>query len=183
MSGTIKDSGQRTEFSSGAVRDMQGEDKGRCDLMPLDVVSHLFFVDAPLSESVLDNLAYYRMENEAEYLYCALVRFIDEAFDRNRETAMLELSVHFRDGAEKYGENNWQKGLPEWSYISSAVRHYLKWRRGDQDERHDRAFMWNMVCLIWTVENGVNDEKVMADVVAETKQAFGRFDEDWGEGE
>ena len=153
--GEILDSGNRTEFDTGAVRDMQG-DKGRCDLMPLDVVSHLLFVEAPLSESVLENLEYYRMNGEVEFLYKAVARFIDEAFSRNKETAMLELSVHFRDGAEKYGENNWRKGLPEWSYISSAVRHYLKWRRGDKDERHDRAFMWNVVCLIWTAENEVN---------------------------
>ena len=31
---TIKDSGDRTEFATGAVRDMR-EGKGRCDLMPL----------------------------------------------------------------------------------------------------------------------------------------------------
>ena len=34
----IKDSGERREFQSGAVRDIQ-EGKGRCDLLPLDVVS------------------------------------------------------------------------------------------------------------------------------------------------
>lgn len=34
----IKDSGDRTEFETGAVRDMR-EGKGRCDLMPLDVVA------------------------------------------------------------------------------------------------------------------------------------------------
>lgn len=55
--------------------------------------------------------------------------------------------------AEEYGENNWQKGIPESSYIDSAVRHYLKWLRGDDDERHDRAFVWNIMCLIWTHEH------------------------------
>ena len=34
----IKDSGNRREFSSGAVRDIQ-EGKGRCDLLPLDVIA------------------------------------------------------------------------------------------------------------------------------------------------
>ena len=34
----IKDSGARREFESGAVRDIQ-EGKGRCDLLPLDVVA------------------------------------------------------------------------------------------------------------------------------------------------
>ena len=34
----IKDSGNRTVFSTGSVRDIQ-EDKGRCDLLPLGVVA------------------------------------------------------------------------------------------------------------------------------------------------
>ena len=34
----ILDSGDRTQFESGAVRDMR-EGKGRCDLMPLEVVT------------------------------------------------------------------------------------------------------------------------------------------------
>ena len=68
-------------------------------------------------------------------------------------TALLEVSKHFEEGAEKYGEYNWQKGIPESSYIDSAVRHYLKWLRGDDDERHDRAFVWNIMCLIWTHEH------------------------------
>lgn len=35
---TIKDSGERREFETGAVRDI-AEGKGRCDLMPLDIVA------------------------------------------------------------------------------------------------------------------------------------------------
>ena len=54
-----------------------------------------------------------------------------------------------RDGAKKYGEYNWQKGIPESSYMDSAVRHYLKFRAGMDDERHDRAFVWNILCLMW----------------------------------
>lgn len=36
----IKDSGERTEFASGAVRDMH-EGKGRCDLLPLTAIIEL----------------------------------------------------------------------------------------------------------------------------------------------
>lgn len=37
----LKDSGNRREFSSGAVRD-SNEGKGRCDLLPLDVLGELY---------------------------------------------------------------------------------------------------------------------------------------------
>ena len=57
------------------------------------------------------------------------------------------------ESRKKYGENNWQKGIPVHCYIDSAVRHYLKFLRGDQDEPHDRAFAWNIMCAIWTCEH------------------------------
>jgi len=43
--------------------------------------------------------------------------------------------------------------LPEWCYLDSAIRHYLKWKRGDKDERHDRAVLWNLSCLMWTIKH------------------------------
>lgn len=36
----LKDSGNRREFSSGAVRDI-AEGKGRCDLLPLGVIGEI----------------------------------------------------------------------------------------------------------------------------------------------
>jgi hypothetical protein len=65
----------------------------------------------------------------------------------------LEVAIHFEEGAKKYGENNWQKGIPVHCYIDSAVRHYLKFLRGDKDEPHDRAFCWNILCAIWTCKH------------------------------
>lgn len=29
----------------------------------------------------------------------------------------------------------------------------MKLRRGDEDERHDRAFAWNIIGLIWTIRH------------------------------
>ena len=66
---------------------------------------------------------------------------------------LLEVSKHFEDGCKKYGENNWKKGIPVSRYIDSAARHYLKWCRGDQDEPHDRAVCWNLMCAVWTCIN------------------------------
>lgn len=138
----IKDSGERTEFDTGAVRDIQ-EGKGRCDLMPLEVVA-----DA-LNDVILDCLARFQGEPHETYLMMALELFATRAY-KGEDDMFLDASVHFEEGAKKYGEHNWQKGIPVNRYIDSAVRHYLKWRRGDDDERHDRAFVWNIMCCIWT---------------------------------
>ncbi|MEE0981447.1 MAG: dATP/dGTP diphosphohydrolase domain-containing protein [Acutalibacteraceae bacterium] len=138
----IKDSGNRREFESGAVRDIQ-EGKGRCDLLPLDVV-------AIFKGNILTDISQYQETGRTIHLTTALQRFIDKHGSKDMSTTFLEVSKHFEEGAKKYGEYNWQKGIPTHCYIDSAVRHYLKYLRGDTDEPHDRAFVWNILCCIWT---------------------------------
>lgn len=145
----IKDSGERTKFDSGAVRDMHGG-KGRCDLLPLDVVAKLYKGNSYYD--IFNYLHVFTENGDKDKLIGALVCFYKQSL-KSRETMILELACHYEEGCNKYGENNWKKGIPVSSYIDSAVRHLLKHIRGDQDERHDRAFCWNIVCAIWTVEN------------------------------
>ena len=138
----IQDSGQRREFSTGAVRDIQ-EGKGRCDLLPLDVVADL------IPRTVLKAINQFKKTGNPQALENALVLFANEVFD-GMPNMLLDVAIHFEEGAKKYGERNWQKGLPASCYVDSAIRHYLKYMRGDTDERHDRAFAWNLMCCIWT---------------------------------
>ena len=145
----IKDSGDRRTFSTGAVRDMQ-EGKGRCDLMPLQIIARL--LETKTGDYIIRAIAKFAETSDTKYLYSAVISFSPLAFNSSIETMILELAKHFEDGAKKYGENNWQRGLPVNCYLDSAIRHYLKWRRGDKDEPHDRAFVWNLVCCIWEVD-------------------------------
>lgn len=151
----IKDSGNRREFETGAVRDIE-EGKGRCDLMPLTVIYKLL-KDDYIWDFTLYHIGLFMEDKKSYHLYCALEGFQKQAFEDSAETMLLEVSKHFEEGALKYGENNWQKGIPASCYVDSAVRHYLKWRRGDTDERHDRAFVWNLICCIWEVERHAED--------------------------
>ena len=93
----IKDSGERHQFETGAVRDIQ-EGKGRCDLLPA--------------------------------------------------RAILRLSKHFEEGAKKYGERNWSKGIPINSFIDSGLRHIMKYMAGETDEDHLTAAAWNFMCAM-----------------------------------
>lgn len=146
----IKDSGDRTLFDTGAVRDMR-EGKGRCDLMPLEVVAKCLYKDNDKFDFILYDIRYFMKEHATSYLYNALRNFCELHWG-SPYTMFLEVAKHFEEGAKKYGENNWQKGIPVHCYIDSAVRHYLKWLRGDKDEPHDRAFVWNLMCCIWEVD-------------------------------
>jgi hypothetical protein len=144
---TIKDSGIRREFESGAVRDIQ-EGKGRCDLLPLDVVAEVL---DPIYRAVFSQIDAFQHSGDVRYLITAIKWFASSYFDEEY-TMILEVSKHFEDGAKKYGESNWQKGIPVNCYLDSAIRHYLKYRRGDNDEDHARAFVWNLMCCIWEVD-------------------------------
>ena len=98
---TVKDSGARQEFSTGARRDVQ-EGKGRFDLLP-----------------------YY---------------------------AITRLAQHFENGAKKYGDENWKKGMPLRRYLDSMMRHAFKFMAGMSDEDHLAAVIWNACCLLETQE-------------------------------
>lgn len=153
------DSGKRREFETGAVRDIS-EGKGRCDLLPLDVISDFLYKDY-----ILLSLNYYIETKKTEYIIAAIRHFIrfnmkncyeegEVNFDEKVDvSAILELSKHYEDGCRKYGERNWEKGIPFHCFIDSGIRHYLKNLRHDEDERHDRAFLWNMFGLLWTIKH------------------------------
>ena len=154
----IKDSGERREFETGAVRDIQ-EGKGRCDLLPLMQVAELI-ASMTTPDVIISDIAQYQRTKNAVYLLDAIKAF-SAKLGWSTETAMLEVSKHFEAGCQKYGERNWEKGIPEHCYIDSAIRHYLKWRDGWTDEPHDRAVIWNLICLWWTHKNitEVDDER------------------------
>jgi hypothetical protein len=97
----IKDSGERTEFETGAVRDMH-KGKGRMDLLPL--------------------------------------------------LGVMEVAKHCEEGAEKYGERNVNKGVPQHSLLDSAMRHLAKYMEGYDDEDHLRASAWN---ILWALEQEI----------------------------
>lgn len=144
----IIDSGARRQFDSGAVRDIQ-EGKGRCDLLPLIEVSVL------LENTTLRCIGSFMETGDTDHLHAALREFRDYSrchFDC-LETMILEYAKHMEEGAQKYQERNWEKGIPLHCFIDSGVRHLLKFYRGDSDERHDRAFVWNVLGAIWTVRN------------------------------
>lgn len=90
----IKDSGERTQFSSGAVRDMHSG-KGDMASIPWE--------------------------------------------------AILRLSRHYENGAQKYDRWNFRKGINLSSYIDSACRHLAKYQCGCDDEDHLAAAAFNVL--------------------------------------
>lgn len=151
----LQSSGTMQHFDSGAVRDSQ-EGRGRCDLLPLDMVAQLFADSADFTPArIFTKLDAFIHDGNPQHLLSALHRFVQSnpAWHESLSTMLLELSIHFEDGARKYNARNWEGGIEVPRFISSAVRHYLKYLRGDTDEMHCRSFCWNLICCAWTCKH------------------------------
>lgn len=161
----ILDSGQRREFSSGAVRDIS-EGKGRMDLLPLDVIHDVgYYFDThsctpahptTLYLDILYNIYSFMRTGDKNPIYHSICYFIYVKYGELPSSfcsAVLDLAIHYEQGAQKYEERNWEKGINCHCYVDSGIRHLLKCVRGDKDEPHDRAFLWNMVGLLWTLRH------------------------------
>lgn len=62
-------------------------------------------------------------------------------------------------GAEKYSERNWEKANSEEEmnrFKASAWRHFVQWSRGDEDEDHMAAVMFNLAAYETTKQKIAN---------------------------
>ena len=166
----LADSGERREFESGAVRDL-AEGKGRMDLVPLDVAGKFLIYSRPAS----DNTSF---KTGSGLVLACLNRFIDSCRSGKPDedclyeamsieavmlfpdiyTAVIEVSKQYEDGARKYSDRNWEKGLPVHCYIDSAARHLMKVGRDSPDDPepvsvHARGALWNLFSLAWTIKH------------------------------
>lgn len=66
--------------------------------------------------------------------------------------AIRAMAKRFEDGAGKYGNMNFAKGIPLSRFQDSIVRHLLAWSEGDTSEDHGGAVLWNMAVAMWTLE-------------------------------
>ena len=130
----LKDSGQRKAFESGSVRDIS-EGKGRCDLLPLDVIALL----VPNNyRGVVIGIDHFQKNKSISWLLYAIKQFAENVMEYDVYTLILEVSKHYEDGAKKYSENNWMLGIDLHCFIDSGVRHLLKYMRGRKlNEKND----------------------------------------------
>jgi hypothetical protein len=56
------------------------------------------------------------------------------------------------EGAERYGDFNWEKGMPACDLINHALRHVYLFLSGDRSEDHLGHAAWNMLGAIHSLE-------------------------------
>ena len=62
--------------------------------------------------------------------------------------ALERLALHYENGAKKYDDRNWEKGISASRCFSSAYRHLSKWAMGLKDEDHLAAAAWNIFAIM-----------------------------------
>lgn len=74
-------------------------------------------------------------------------------FDLIPAKPLVRLAKHYENGAVKYGDNNWTKGIPSSRYFDSMVRHAYKYMDGDRSEDHLSAIVFNCFGICYNEEN------------------------------
>jgi hypothetical protein len=141
----MHDSGKRQEFSTGAIRDA-AEGKPRMELLtPYMIKLMADHMELPR----LTHVASFMDTNETEHLELLLVDIIWVEAD---DTLVDRCGTWMAKGAAKYADRNWELGLPVSRYLSSLLRHLLKWERDEDDEDHAAAIVFNVMGIIFTRE-------------------------------
>ena len=62
------------------------------------------------------------------------------------------LGFRLAEGAKKYEENNWKKGIPDEAFLESLERHLVAYKMGKTDEDHLSALAFNCMGIIHNQE-------------------------------
>lgn len=71
--------------------------------------------------------------------------------------ALKRVATLYARGLEKYGEDNWSKGMPFRRFYASMLRHAMQYGAGDKDEDHLAAVIFNALSIIHFQEAGRTD--------------------------
>lgn len=189
----LKMDGEKAQFESGAIRYTK-TGKGRFDLIVGNVISDIvgyaydLFHEKPciaVSKMQIIENAYCgdpfdRFSNTIINIIIHHYAPVDIVQDDNGLPAMeatfvsfsqgfldmlKDLAVHYENGAEKYGVDNWKKGIPVTggdrggSFMDSAMRHLNQYLQDLKDEPHYISCIWNCVCGLYTLHEEEKKKK------------------------
>jgi hypothetical protein len=138
---------ERETFEGGVVRDKTDY---RYDLMSPLVCEYLLNANNIQEWSINANFV------RCFYTFCAgdLSLIHDVLLDMQHvlnvdkgELAHLYAQA-LHEGANKYGERNWEKGIPESNLINHALHHLIRFCAKDTSENHQSHLVWNVLTLI-----------------------------------
>jgi len=86
-------------------------------------------------------------------------------YDLVSPIGLREVARACAEGAQKYGDWNWEKGMPVNDLLNHAIAHIYQFLAGDRSEPHLGHAAWNMLAAIHSHElwHGLNDGKLRSE--------------------
>ena len=186
--------GEKAQFETGAIRYTK-TGKGRYDLIPESVSDIIMYAQDDYRSSsgymtttktglmlfaytnddiasrfiniVINLVNYYYAPGEDVETIDGIIgkKTTYSDFETGWAHMMDDLAKHYEAGAEKYGVDNWKKGIPViggdrgGSFADSALRHLNQFCMGKIDEPHQISCIWNCVCGLWTLQEEERKKK------------------------
>lgn len=72
----------------------------------------------------------------------------DVRFDLISPIALERIARTYAEGAKRYGEHNWLKGIPSSDLLNRALRHINLYLQGDKSEDHLAHAAWNIFAIM-----------------------------------
>lgn len=72
---------------------------------------------------------------------------VNERWDLITPAGLRRLAMTCAEGAKKYGERNWERGLPASDLLNHAIRHIYMYLEGDTAEDHLAHAAWNILAV------------------------------------
>ena len=69
----------------------------------------------------------------------------DVRFDLITPIGLRRLAETCAEGAKKYTDHNWERGIPASVMLNHAIRHIYLWLEGDDSEDHLAHAAWNIL--------------------------------------
>ena len=69
-------------------------------------------------------------------------------YDLISPLALTRLARVMEEGAQKYGDRNWEGGIPMSRFLDSTLRHLCQYLCEDDEEDHLGQALWNLHCLV-----------------------------------
>jgi hypothetical protein len=91
--------------------------------------------------------------------------FEEFRYDLVSPIGLREVARACAEGAQKYGDWNWEKGMPVNDLLNHAIAHIYQFLAGDRSEPHLGHAAWNMLAAIHSHElwQGLNDGKLRSE--------------------
>ena len=71
--------------------------------------------------------------------------------------AIHRIARHYENGAVKYADRNWEKGIPFGRCLDAMARHLNQYRMGDRAEDHLAAIAWGACAIMHYEAMGMTD--------------------------